>query len=149
MEKNLFRYIWNHTKRDQVWILFVVLCSMPTFFLFFDLPKQIVNIPIRGKGFESEGATVTFFELKFSVPTWISSSGQLELFSGVELERFGYLIALCMVFLALVCINGLFKFYINTFKGRLGERTLRRLRYELIDLVMRFPSSQIRRMKAS
>lgn len=132
-----------------MWILFVVACSMPTFFLFFDLPKQIVNIPIRGLGFETPGATVTFFELNFSVPAWMSSSGQLNLFSGFELERFSYLGALCMVFLTLVCINGLFKFYINTYKGRLGERTLRRLRYELIDRVMRFPTSFVRRMKAS
>jgi putative ABC transport system ATP-binding protein len=121
---------------------------MPAYFLFFDLPKQIVNGPIQGNGFETEGATARFLELSIWVPTWISSSGQLDLFSGFELDRFGYLTALSLAFLALVCINGLFKFYINTYKGRLGERTLRRLRYELIDLMMRFPSAHIRRMKA-
>ena len=41
------------------------------------------------------------------------------------------LFALSCVFLLLVIINGLFKFYINTYKGRLGERMLRRIRFEL------------------
>jgi len=148
MEQNLFRYIWKHTKRDQVWVLFIALLSMPAYFLFFDLPKQIVNGPIQGQGFETAGATTRFLELSFWVPTWISSTEKLDLFAGFELDRFGYLTVLSLVFLALVCINGLFKFYINTYKGRLGERTLRRLRYELIDLVMRFPSAHVRRMKA-
>ena len=149
MEQSLFRYIWIHTKRDQLWILFVVLLSLPPYFLFFDLPKQIVNVPIIGAGFETEGATVRFLEISFSVPAWISSSGQLDLFSGFELDRLAYLTVLCLAFLALVSINGMFKFYINTYKGRLGERTLRRLRYQLIDLVMRFPTPFVRRMKAS
>lgn len=149
MEPNIFRYIWNNTRRDQLWILFIVLLSMPPYFLFFDLPKQIVNGPIQGKGFEAEGATTRFLELSFTVPEWISDAGTVKLFSGFELDRIGLLTTLSLIFLALVCINGLFKFYINTYKGRLGERTLRRLRYELIDRVMRFPNAFVRRMKAS
>ena len=38
---------------------------------------------------------------------------------------------LCVGFLLLVLINGAFKYYINTFKGQLGERMLRRFRYQL------------------
>ena len=53
------------------------------------------------------------------------------------------LLALSGVFLLLVIINGLFKFYINTYKGRLGERMLRRIRFELVDRVLRFPPSII------
>ena len=48
---------------------------------------------------------------------------------------------LCAAFLALVCINGLFKYYINTFKGRLGERMLRRFRYQLYQRMLLFPLS--------
>ena len=59
------------------------------------------------------------------------------------------LFALSMVFLLLVVINGLFKFYINTYKGRLGERMLRRIRFELVDRVLRFPPYQFRRVKAA
>jgi len=46
------------------------------------------------------------------------------------------------IFLTLVFINGGFKYYINTFKGRLGERMLRRLRYQLYHRMLRFPLSQ-------
>ena len=46
-------------------------------------------------------------------------------------------------------VNGLFKFYINTYKGRLGERLLRRIRFELVDRILRFPPSQFKRMKAA
>ncbi len=148
MDHSLFRYVWSHTKKDQGWILMVVLLSMPTYFLFFDLPKQIVNGPIQGGGFETEGATASFLRIAFDVPSWISPAGRVEIFSGFELDRFGYLVAMSMVFLLLVCINGLFKFYINTFKGRLGERTLRRLRFDLVDRIMRFPASHVRRMRA-
>ena len=64
-------------------------------------------------------------------------------FDGLELTRFQMLMALSLVFLLLVIINGLFKLYINTYKGRLGERMLRRIRFELIDRVLRFPPGAI------
>ena len=91
---------------------------MIPYFLSFDLPKQIVNGPIQGEGFDQPGATQTFMDLSFSLP-WI---GEISLFGGLELTRTQTLFALSMVFLLLVIINGLFKFYINTYKGRLGER---------------------------
>ena len=59
------------------------------------------------------------------------------------------LLALSMVFLLLVVINGLFKLYINTYKGRLGERMLRRVRFELVDRVLRFPPSMFKRVKSA
>ena len=71
------------------------------------------------------------------------------LFEGFELERIGYLTALCITFLALVIANGQFKLYINTYKGRMGERILRRLRFELFDRVLRYPMSRFRRTRPS
>jgi len=59
------------------------------------------------------------------------------------------LMALSLTFLALVVINGLFKYYINTFKGRLGERLLRRIRFELIDRILRFPPTHFKRVKGA
>ena len=44
-------------------------------------------------------------------------------------------------------INNWFKIYINTAKGRMGERMLRRLRYELFDRLLRFPQAQFRKVK--
>jgi putative ABC transport system ATP-binding protein len=146
LEPSLMRYIWMHTRAHQLWILFVVLASMPTYFMSLDLPKQIVNGPIQGKGFDDAEATQTFLKLSMSVPHWISSSGTLTFFNGFELNRVGMLFALSGVFLLLVLINGQFKFYINTYKGRLGERMLRRIRYELIDRVLRFPLAHFTRV---
>ena len=145
MDRSLARYIWKHTWRHQLWILFIVAVSMIPYFMSFDLPKQIVNGPIQGKGFEQPGATQTFLSLGIDVP-WV---GYVNLFSGIQLDRTSMLFALSGVFLILVIINGLFKFYINTFKGRLGERMLRRVRFELVDRVLRFPPSVFKRVKAS
>jgi putative ABC transport system ATP-binding protein len=145
MDINLTRYIWSHTRKQQLWILLVVAISMVPYFLSFDLPKQIVNGPIQGKGFEQPGATQHFFDISFSLP-WI---GDIQLFNGIELTRMETLYGLSVVFLLLVIINGLFKLYINTYKGRLGERLLRRIRFELVDRILRFPPTQFKRMKGA
>ncbi len=149
LETNLLRYVWHHTRREQLWILSIIIISMPTLFLVLDLPKNIINKPIQGVGFEDATATTQFFSLAIDYPNWLFGGGTLVLFEGFGMERIPYLLALSFSFLALVCINGLFKFYINTYKGRLGERMLRRLRYDLVDRVLRFPSLQFRRVKAS
>ena len=145
MEKSIARYIWTHTRGQQLWILLVVAVSMIPYFLSFDLPKQIVNGPIQGQGFDQPGATQTFMNISFDLP-WL---GTVTLFDGVDLTRMQTLFALSMVFLLLVIINGLFKFYINTYKGRLGERLLRRIRFELVDRILRFPPGQFKRMKGA
>ena len=145
MEKSLARYIWTHTWRQQLWILLVVALSMIPYFMAFDLPKLIVNGPIQGRGFETPGALQPFMNIKFDLPV----VGTVELFSGLQLDRQQMLFALSLTFLFLVVVNGLFKFYINTYKGRLGERMLRRIRFELVDLVLRFPPYQFKRVKSA
>lgn len=145
METSLTRYIWSNTRLQQIWILFVVAVSMIPYFMSFDLPKQIVNGPIQGNGFETPGATRTFMHLEYNLPAF----GKVVFFDGLELTRFQTLMALSLVFLLLVIINGLFKLYINTYKGRLGERMLRRIRFELIDRVLRFPPAQFKRVKSA
>lgn len=145
MEKSLARYIWSNTRLQQLWILTVVAVSMIPYFLSFDLPKQIVNGPIQGSGFEGEGATQKFMHLAYDLPF----IGHVEFFEGFSLGRQQMLMALSLVFLALVVLNGLFKFYINTYKGRLGERMLRRIRFELIDRVLRFPPNHFKRVKSA
>ena len=145
MEKSLARYIWKNTRLEQVWILLVVFASMVPYFLSFDLPKQIVNGPIQGKGFERPDATQTFMNIAYDLPL----VGHVEFFRGLELDRLEMLIALSLVFLFLVVLNGLFKLYINTYKGRLGERMLRRIRFELVDRVLRFPPAHFKRVKAA
>src|SRR5918992_3748056 len=53
------------------------------------------------------------------------------------------------IWLFFVLLNGYFKFYISTYKGRVGERMLRRLRYQLVDRLLRFPLPQFRRLRSS
>lgn len=144
----LLRYIWDHTRPQQIWVLLIVVASLPTYFMSFDLPKQIVNGPIQGRGFEQPGATEHFLRIAFDLPDWLGG-GHVTVFDGFMLDRFGTLFALSGVFLLLVVINGLFKFYINTYKGQLGERMLRRMRFELIDRVLRFPHAHFKRVKSS
>ncbi|TIU69234.1 MAG: ABC transporter ATP-binding protein, partial [Mesorhizobium sp.] len=145
MEPSLARYIWRHTKKQQIWILLIVLLSMIPYFMSFDLPKLIVNGPIQGKGFEQPGATQPFMRLHYDLPF----IGEVQLFSGFQLDRTATLLALSVVFLLLVVINGLFKLYINTYKGRLGERMLRRIRFDLVDRVLRFPPFYFKRVKSA
>jgi putative ABC transport system ATP-binding protein len=143
IDQSISRYIWTHTKPQQVWILFVVVASMVPIYMSFDLPKQIVNGPIQGEGFETPGATQLFLRWVVNLP----GLGEVTLLPGWELGREGMLFALSGVFLALVIINGLIKYYINTYKGRLGERLLRRLRYTLVDMLLRFPPVAFKRLK--
>jgi putative ABC transport system ATP-binding protein len=145
MEKHLLRYIWNHTRPQQIWILAIVLISMIPYFMAFDLPKQIINGPIQGQGFNGPRATMPFLAFDYYIPFvgWSIS------FDGFEMNRLWMLMALSGVFLLLVIINGLFKFYINNYKGRLGERLLRRIRYELVDRLLRFPPSTMRQIRGA
>ena len=140
MDQSIFRYTWRYSRREQIWLLFVVLASLPFYFLSLVLPKRIINGPIQGEGFASPGDTETAFRLAFDLPSWLGGASVV-LFEGVEFGRIEFLTYLCLLFLAFVLINGWFKFYISTFKGRLGERMLRRLRFQLVD---RLPADQRR-----
>ena len=97
------------------------------------------RIAVAGGRIEMAAATRPFLAFQFTIPLTQWSFG----FEGFELNRLATLMALSGVFLLLVIVNGLFKFYINTYKGRLGERLLRRIRYELVDRLLRFlPASK-------
>ncbi len=147
--QSLYTYIWQHSRRDQLVILAIALAAQPFYFLTLTLPKLIINGPItgpqNGSAFTTEGATESFLRLVIGLPNWLG--GQLTILEGFALERMPYLVALSFAFLALVGFNGFLKYLINTMKGRLGERLLRRLRYDLIDRVLRFPPSHLRKAK--
>ncbi|MCP5433108.1 MAG: ABC transporter ATP-binding protein [Alphaproteobacteria bacterium] len=145
MEPNFFRYVWRHSTREQLGILALVVLSLPFYFASLNLPKAIVNGPIQGEGFATPEATGRFLTVALPVP----GGDAIELFSGFDLTRMPMLFALSGLFLALVFVNGAFKLQVNTRKGELGERMLRRLRYELVDRVLRFPPQEFRRRKAS
>ena len=64
---------------------------------------------------------------------------------GFELDQVQFLGLLCVAFLLAVLCHGLLKMRINTMKGVLSERLLRRLRYGLIARMLRFPKPYFRR----
>ena len=121
MEKTLFKFIWRYSKRDQIILLILTAISFPFLYLSLDLPKIIINKAIGGK----------------EVPE--------EIF-GITIDQIDYLLILSGAFLALVFVNGGFKFYVNVFRGQLGERMLRRLRYSLLARVLRFPLPQFKKV---
>jgi len=123
MESSIFRFILRHSARQQIVLTIMTLASFPFLYASLDLPKRIVNEAIAGK----------------KVP---------ESFFGFHVDQVTYLFVLCGLFLTLVLVNGWFKYVINTYKGRLGERMLRRLRYELYVRVLRFPLPRFRKMSA-
>jgi putative ABC transport system ATP-binding protein len=144
MEQNIFRYIWTNSRREQIAVVIIVLISMIPYYLAFDLPKQIVNGPLQGQGFSTPGSTQPFMALSFNLPLY----GNVHLTDGIQLERLPLLMALSITFLVLVIVNGLFKYVINTRKGLLGERLLRRIRYQLVDRILRFLPSRFTQMKS-
>jgi len=148
MERGLFGFILKYSKRDQLLIVPLVVLSMLFYYASLDLPKTIINQPIQGKGFPSPESTAFFLRLGFSLPDFLGGAS-FRIFDGFELERTPYLLALTLAFLALIIISGWIKFQINTMKGWMGERMLRRLRYDLFDHILRFPLPHFRRVKSA
>ena len=123
MDKSVFKYILRFSKRQQIMMLVLSVISFPFIYVFYEVPKRIINGPIRSS---PENYPVEIFGQEF---------GQLAL-----------LFSMCALFLALVFVNQGFKYYINVYKGLTGERMLRRLRYELYCRVLRFPLPTFRNM---
>ena len=145
MQRNLFTYIWRHSKPEQVVILSLVMLAQVFYFLSLTVPKDIVNNGIQGNAFKNT-KTIPFlvWELDLSA---ILPGRVVRIFDGFQVDQLGYLVTMSFVFLGAVIINGQFKKSINTQKGRMGERMLRRLRYELYDRILRFPPAHFRKVK--
>ncbi|MBV9824928.1 MAG: ABC transporter ATP-binding protein/permease [Alphaproteobacteria bacterium] len=115
LEPTIYRFILKHSLRQQIVLLLLTCASFPFLYFSLSLPKSIVNQAIR------------------------SDAPPHHQIFGIDFDRVPYLVVLCMGFLALVLINGAFKYCINTYKGQLGERMLRRFRYQLYQRLLRFP----------
>ena len=119
MEPSLFAFIWRYSRPQQIGLLLFTLASFPFLYATLELPKRIVNDAI--------GAPVSVIDV-----------------FGWQLHPEQYLLVLCFAFLGAVLASGLMKMRLNTLKGILSERLLRRLRYQMIARMMRFPSSYFR-----
>lgn len=123
MERSLFRYILRHTWRDQILLLVVTAVGFPLIYINLEIPKRIVNSAIGGK----------------DIPAT---------FLGFEVTQISYLMALSVLLLTLITVNGAIKYWLNVYRGIVGERTMRRLRHDLYQKVLLFPLPQFKTMSA-
>ncbi len=143
METSLFRYTWKHSRREQLVVLAMVLVSLPFYWFSLDLPKRIVNDAIQGRAFAQGAVEAKLFAFTLALPDWLGGWTLIDN-PGLQLRQLQFLLALSCAFLALVLINGAFKYVINIRKGILGERLLRRLRFELFDRLLRLSPEAVR-----
>src|SRR5246500_314694 len=120
LASSIYGYILHYSLREQIYLVVVTLVSFPFLYYSLDLPKLIVNRAISGKDYPQK-------------------------FMGWEFDQISFLLILCWIFLVLVLVNGWFKLHLNVKKGQVGERMLRRLRYQLYERVLRFPLSHFDR----
>ena len=123
MEPSLYRYILRHSRNGQILLIALTACTLPVVYITLELPKLIVNQAIQGERVPDE-------------------------LLGRPMDQIDYLLLLCFAFLGAVLLQGGIKYAINVYRGVLGERLLRRLRYELCDRVLRFPLSHFRRVSS-
>lgn len=114
MHKNIYQFIWKYSARQQILIALLTVASFPVLYASLELPKIIINKAISEPAAERS-------------------------ILGIALDPVHYLLVLCVAFLVLVLANGAFKMRINTMKGVVGERQVRRLRFMLLDRMLRFP----------
>ena len=106
MEPSIYKYIFRYTAKDQILLLLLTVGSMPILYATLEIPKIIVNQAIGGQGMPQQ-------------------------LLGIDIDQIAYLMVLCFVFLGLVAFHGVIKYLINVYRGVVGERMLRRFRYEL------------------
>jgi len=123
LDSSIFKFIIRHSKAEQIFVTVMTGIMFPILYYTLELPKIIINEAIGGTEF----------------PTDIL---------GVEFSQVEFLLALCFSFLALVLISGGLKYYVNVYRGRLGERMLRRLRFELYSRVLRFPLPHFKKLSS-
>ena len=119
MEKSIFKFIWKYSYKEQLGLLLMTLITFPILYVSLELPKRIINDAIGGTG----GPTVVL---------------------GFSLSQIQFLFLLCCLFLLGVFVNGLLKMRLNTMKGVLAERMLRRFRFQLLTRLLRFPKPYFR-----
>lgn len=116
MEPSIFSFIWKYSRREQLTLLVLTLVTFPFLYVTLELPKRIINDAIG-----SATATIETF--------------------GFQMTQVQFLLLLCLAYLGSVLAHGLMKMRLNTMKGVVAERLLRRFRYQLIERMMRFPRS--------
>jgi putative ABC transport system ATP-binding protein len=123
IQPTLHGFIIKHSLWQQVFVVALAVVSQPFLYYSYDLPKNIINIITKWQPHPFSIGITTF-----------------------HLDHLTYLWVLCGLYFAMVLVNGGFKYWINRYKGQLGERMLRRLRFELYKRLLRFPSGYFKKV---
>lgn len=113
-KSGLFSFVWRHSRRHQLLLLAATVASFPVLYLSLELPKYILNGALQGHA---------------------TPLNRL----GLHLDQTTLLVVLCVAFLICTLANGVIKMQLSIYRGVIGERMIRRLRYKLIAQVLRFP----------
>jgi hypothetical protein len=99
----IFKLILRRTRSRQIVLLLGAAAAMPILYLTLEIPKHIINHAI--------------------------SAGQkiIEI-GGVKFSQVEFLVALCILYLASLLVNGSIKYWLNVYQGRVSELLIRRLR---------------------
>jgi len=100
---SVFTYILEYTRADQARLIAFGLLTLPVLYATLELPKLIINSAI-----DAEDHSIDIVGYSFT---------QTE-----------HLFLLCAFYLVAILVNGALKYVLNVYKGKVGERLLRRLR---------------------
>ncbi|MDD3445589.1 MAG: ATP-binding cassette domain-containing protein [Zavarzinia sp.] len=133
MEPEFRRFLWRYSLRAQAKLLGLAVASFPFLWLYYEMPKEIVAL-IGGD----------------------MAAGGLHLFGvalpgtvlGLALTPERLLGAQCLILLLLVAVNQRFRYLIQHRKIMTAERMLRRIRFQILGLVLRFPQAAFRQRTA-
>ncbi|MEO1191193.1 MAG: ABC transporter transmembrane domain-containing protein [Pseudomonadota bacterium] len=121
MRQTIFKFIWAYSTRQQLILLAITCLSFPLVYMILEVPKWIINDAISGTHFPKS-------------------------FLGFQFEQLDYLFLLSAFFMGLIILNNAVKYVLNVYKGVVGERMLRRLRYQLFEATLRFRPRSFRRV---
>ncbi|WP_448951054.1 ABC transporter transmembrane domain-containing protein [Labrys neptuniae] len=113
-KSGLFSFVWRHSRRHQLLLLAATVASFPVLYFSLELPKYILNGAIQGHATPLDRL-------------------------GLHTDHTTLLLWLCFIFLGCTLANGVIKMQLSIYRGVIGERLIRRLRYKLIAQVLRFP----------
>jgi putative ABC transport system ATP-binding protein len=81
MDKSIFRYIWQNSRREQILLLVLAIVSLPFYFYSMDVPKYIVNDAIQGRAFSNGKTSITIMTIAIQLPGWLGGA-RFNLFDG-------------------------------------------------------------------
>lgn len=105
--KSIFGYVLKYSRREQAILISAGLLAMPILYATLELPKIIINTALDDTHFPDQHFGINFQQAEF-------------------------LVAVCLLYLISLLMNGAVKFWINIRKGQTGERLLRRLRLTIL-----------------